>query len=243
MKSKALIRFLNRFAHYAADVEMVDVMARSAPALATRGGRIFDAVTAESHPALWNRGDSNASRDIALRHLKATIAQSVIKDLYEDLTSYLQEILSAAAAKGVDPARFVGEHDFKIGAKELLTLGSWEAVVRYTSATIFRRLEEERSTTRLLALLPNKLGVSVDQAIVDAAKPYLEARHRFVHHDGKVDAVFAAAHPSFGLSDGDYLPTTYAFVNDAQATIRALVEEFDRKLVASGLLPDTALQP
>ncbi len=243
MKTKALIRFLNRFAHYAADVEMVDVMARSTRALATRGGRIFDAVTAESHPTLWNRGDSDASRDIALRHLKATIAQSIIKDLYEDVTSYLQETLRAAAIKGVEPGRFVGEHEFKIGAKDLLGLGSWDAVVGYTSSAIFRRLEEERSTTKLLALLPNKLGMSVDATIVDAAKPYLEARHRFVHHDGKVDAVFAEAHPSLGLSDGDDLPTTYTFVKEAQTTIRSLVEEFDRKLVAGNFLPETELQP
>jgi len=243
MKTKALVRFLNRFAHYAADVEVVDVMARSASALATKGGRIFDAVTAESHPTLWNRKDSDGSRDIALRHLKATIAQSIIKDLYEDVTSYLQHTLCAAATKGIDPARFVGEHDFKIGAKDLLALGSWEAVVQYASDTIFRRLEEERSTTRLLALLPNKLGLVIDQAIVDAARPYLDARHRFVHHDGKVDAAFAVDHSSLGLSDGDDLPTTYAFVRDAQVAIRNLVEEFDRKLVAGGFLPDAECQP
>lgn len=243
MKTKAYVRFLNRFEHYAADVELVDIVARSSTTLASQRGRIFDAVNSASHPTLSRRSDSDGSRDIAIRHLKATIVSSVVKDLYEDVTAFLQEVLRAAAMKSVNPWRFVGEHEFKTGARELLSLGSWDGVVRHVSGIIFRRLEEERSTTKLLSLLSAKLGMQIDPAIIESAKPYLDARHRFVHHDGAVDSAFASEHPGLGLTEGDYLPTTYAFVTDAQTAIRKLVEEYDRKLVAGNFLPDSELQP
>lgn len=121
-------------------------------------------------------------------------------------------------------------------------LGSWDEVVHHVSDTIFRKLEDERSTLKLLSLLDTKLGLKIDEAILKAALPFLDARHRFIHHDGRVDQAFAEAYPSLGLSDGDELPTTYLFVVDAQAAIRALVEEYDRALVAGNCLPATELQ-
>ncbi len=244
MKTKAYVRFLNRIEHYAADVELVDVFALSADKLtASSGGRMFDAVHPDKHPTLAKRGNGAGSRKIALGHLKASIATAHVKDLYEDVTMYLQELLAAAMRRGLDPQRLIGEHEFPTNANRLLRLGSWPAVVQFVADSVFRKLEDERSTKNLLRKMDSKLGLGIDQAVIDAALPYLEARHFLVHDDGVVDAEFAAQHASLGLKAGDCIPTDYAFVVAARAAMANLVKEIDAKVIAKQVVAAEDTQP
>ncbi len=220
------------------------VMARSLGVLSTVGsGKLFDAVDPGRHPRLSCRNDTNASRLLAVNHRKSSIAAAHLKDLYADLTQYLREVLGAAAAHGIDPGRFVGEHGFETDAKTLLSLGSWPAVVQYVSDTVYQQMESERSTKALVRKVSVKLGLQLDQAVVDTALPYLVARHLLVHADGIVSADFANSYPGIGLSEGDSIPLGYSFILAARQAIKALAEEIDQKAVAAGIFDHGFLQP
>lgn len=243
MKTKAFVRFLNRVQHYSADLELVDVFARSANKLATGKGYMFDAVSPSHHPVLSKRGSAKGSRTNALTHLKATLGASHIKDLYEDLSEYLRTVLTICARRGVQPARLVGSHRFEVDAKTLLELGSWDAIVEFVSKRIYRSIEEERSTKELVRKMSAKLGLNIDQSFIDQALPYLDARHLLVHEDGRVDEKYARDYPALGLKHGEFIKTDYQFVSDASSAIIALVREFDRQIVATGMIDSTDLQP
>jgi len=113
MKTKSFIRFSNRAAHLDVDIELADVLKVSIQRgmLSSAGHQyIFDRVNPQQHPRLAARANTTASRKLAATHLKATLCEAFIKNIYEDATQYFLEILTAAARHGLDPNRLIGEH-------------------------------------------------------------------------------------------------------------------------------------
>lgn len=246
MKTKFLVRVLNRAAHFDADIELADILRLEANAgsLFTTGGQyIFDAVDPQRHPRLAARGTTDASRGRAAAHLKTTLCSSFLKDIYEDLTMYLQELLKAAAENGLSPDRLIGEHKVSFEANDVLSAGNWDAVLGLVSKSLFRRLEGEKSTMNLLRAINNKLNLGVLPATIDAALPYLELRHLLVHSDGVADRKFCTAFPQMHAEEGHRVGLNLALIDDARAAILALMREFDQKVVSSNLVRAEHLQP
>jgi hypothetical protein len=233
-------------AHYEADIELCDVLN-----LATKNGRLhsprstalFDFVDPARHPRLTNRQANGTNRKIAIAHLKATLYASFFKDMYEDLTRYLREILEAAALNGLDPSRLVGEHRLELEASEILVAGGWPEVVNLVADSVFRRLEKEKATKTLLTKMNSKLGLGVDLQKIEGALPYLEIRHLLVHCDGVADQEFCAAFPAVGAVAGKAIPLDFTATRQATKAILELVEEFDQKVVAHGIVAANQLQP
>lgn len=243
MKTKAYVRFLNRAEHYSADIELVDVSARVLSKRRPPRSLLFEEISATSHPTLAKRKATDQGRKLALTHLKASIASAHIKDLYEDVGMYLRDVLSAATRHGVDAGRLIGEHEFKTDANTILKLGNWERVVQHVADSLFRKLENERSTKELLRQMDKKLGLGIAQEAVDAALPYLDARHVLVHDDGVVDADYAMQHKGTGLLQGDAIPLNYQFVTAAGTAILALVKEIDSKIISKKIVGPADTQP
>lgn len=239
-RSKAVIRFLNRVAHFDADVELADVFksALKNGALAS-ADQLIEGVDHKRHPRLAARQASQHNREIAIGHLNNTLRCSFIKDIYEDFAAYLADILKGCAKNGLDPKRIIGEHKFAVEANELLALGNWNAVVSFVSDTLFRKLENEQSTLKLITAIDAKLALKLDPKTRDAALPYLELRHILVHRDGYVDAEFCKKFPHFNLKPGSVLEVKYKVVNDAKKTIVALVAHIDSKVIAAHLLDNS----
>src|SRR5215217_6244292 len=113
MKTKYLVRFLNRAAHFDADIELADVLKISISNgnLHTPGNPIiFDGVNPVQHPRLAARANTLEGRKNVANHLKSTLCSSFLKDIYEDVLQYLQEVLAAAARNGLSSDRLIGEH-------------------------------------------------------------------------------------------------------------------------------------
>lgn len=243
MKTKPYVRFLNRVAHYDADIEIADVFSRSLPALHTAGGlRIFDAVDPTHHPRLAARVPSPHNRRLALSHLKSTLYSSFLKDLYEDVSAYLTDILAAAARHGFDPKRLVGDVKVEVRPNDILTAGNWKNVVELVAQAIFRGLENRRNTKELLTRINSTLDLGVQANRIKNALPYLEMRHLLVHKDGIADSKFCDEFPTF-CSTGQKLQLDYLMIQDARRAVTALVEEFDNKVVAKGIVSRTDMQP
>lgn len=245
MRSKHLVRLLNRVAHFEADVELADVVAISnhTGALNTKVGvRLFDAVNPKQHPRLAARIPNAHNRRLAVRHLKATLCASFLKDIYEDLSAYMQSILEGAARNGLDPNRLIGEHKIQLEANDVLAAKTWPGVVRLVTQSVFRRLENEKSTRDLIQKLNAKLNLGVPQPIIDAALPYLELRHLVVHSDGVADEKFCRSFPNFGATAGAKIDMNFSVLQAAKKAVVVLVEEFDVKVVANNVLAATDLQ-
>ncbi len=246
MKTKYHVRFFSRAAHLDADIELADVLKISTAAgvLSTNAGpHIFTAINPQQHPRLAARANSAQNRQIAVNHLKATLCSSFIKDIYEDLTQYMAEILEAAARNGLDPNRLIGEHKVTFEANDILSLGGWPKVVELISKSVFRKLENEKSTKSLLQKINSKLNLGVQQTKIDAALPYLELRHLLIHSDGKADQIFCSTFPAFGATVGQKIQLDHSVLQNARVAITNLINEFDQKIVANSVISASELQP
>lgn len=244
MKTKQYHRFLNRVAQYEADIETADVIQISSyqGKLHTPGsGIVFDAVDKAKHPRLAVRSDTAYSRKMIIRHLKTTVFSSFVKDLYEDLAAYLQGILFVAAKNSFDPNRLIGEHKLSLDANELLQAGSWPAVVKLVTDSVFRKLENEKATKDLIIKIDAKLNLGINKPLIDAALPYLEIRHLLVHADGVTDKAFCAKFAQFNVTPGAKIRVDYKIAQDAKLHICALASAIDKKIVKHGILPVSEL--
>jgi hypothetical protein len=169
-------------------------------------------------------------------HLKTTVYAAYLKDLYEDVSAYFGAILAAAARKGVSPDRLVGEHHLNVEANDILKCQSWDRVTELVASSIFRRLEDQRSTQKLIEGLDKKLALKLDPEIVSAAIPYLEIRHLLVHRDGVADRDFCDRYPAFGLKVGDRVALRHTTIAQARETLAALVKHCDEKVIDADLL-------
>lgn len=245
MKTKYLVKFLNRAAHFEADIELVDVLAISSGsgALSAGGGNLlFDAVNPAQHPRLAKRKSNDHNRRLAVRHLKASLCASYVKDLYEDFGRYMQDVLEAAARGGLNPNRLIGSHKINVEANDLLAAGGWDAVVHMVAKSLFRKLEDERNTKSLIQAMDAKLGLGLDQPTLDAALPYFELRHLLVHHDGVADQEFCQRFPSFGATAAKKISVEFGVVASARATVVALANEFDARVIQHKVVPQSDCQ-
>lgn len=237
MATKALHRFIQRVEYYGADLELCDLLVRKFFAVGNSDASVAEALgsTNERHPYLGRRVNARKSRVICGSHLKQTLHVAFIKDLFEDFSAYLAETMTKAALKGIDPARFIGDVRLDIHAAEILGAGNWEATVRLISDAIFRKLENERNTRDLIRKASVRLGLQIDQATLDGAMPYLDARHILVHRDGVTDPQYRNDYPLIP-HNGDKIGVDYAFVSEAKRTVTSLALDIDAKIIAADLV-------
>jgi hypothetical protein len=120
--------------------------------------------------------------------------------------------------------------------QEIIRLGSFDAVKEKIVDAVFRKIESERSTIKLLEKIIDHTGVHPDPTIQSTALMYLEMRHLFIHNHGKADAAFVAKYgASINVSqEGQSLPTRSRIAEAAVKAVVALVRDIDTQLIAVG---------
>jgi len=232
MQTKAKLRFFARLAHYEADVELADVFKRAIKSKELESSSLlFTYADKKRHPRLCNRAVSKQNREIAVGHLNNTIRVSFIKDLYEDFLEYLSEILRAAARNGLNAGRLIGSHKFSVDANHILEKKTWEEIINSVADDLFRELEKKKKTVKLVEDIDKKLGLNLDKRTINAAMPYLEIRHLYVHRDGICDELFSKSYPILKLKNGDNINPSYDLVKKAKNTIHKLVNHIDERVL------------
>ena len=244
MASKAFQRFKDRMKSCAEDMELADILVDRFRVTADSDQTLCEALGGDPkrHSLIHGRKNTAASRSIVAGHFRKTVQVAFVKDLHEDFSEYLATSLGRAALTGVDPNRYTGEVKIDIKAAELLAAGSWEAVVSLISNRIFRALENEKSTSKLIRKISDRLGLQLDEAILNEAMPYLDARHMLVHADGGTDEAYREAYPGVELDADNRIVINYSFVSSALTKVKALVTHVDKKFVENNLVPAQHLQ-
>lgn len=238
MKTKNYQRFISRIGNYESDLELSNVLIsnfitktpNSENTLAQEMG-----ANSATHLKLAGCVNTKQSRKVIGLHLKRTLYSSFLKDLYEDFTDFLKATLESAARIDPQPERFIGNSKINMGIVDTLKLGSWAAFLGKVSEDIFRSLENERSTIALVNKLNERLGLEVPGLAISAAMPYLDARHIFVHRDGKADNVYKDAHQHVVLDAQGKIKLDFIFVNAARLAVCELAKEIDQQIIATNL--------
>lgn len=236
MTTKAYHRFKERCDYYEVDLQLCDILVRDFFGIANSNQTLAAALgsTLHVHPKLRQR-NTQATRNIRGGHLRKTLQASFIKDLYEDFVEFLAETMTRAAQKGVSPGRFAGNVKLDLQATELLQAGNWDDLVALVSRKIFRSLESERKTTTLISKAATRLGLDIEQQLVDDAMPYFDARHLLVHQDGRADATYRKNYPAISVRNGK-IHIDSLFVSAARSAVDALAREIDQKTIAANLV-------
>lgn len=233
-------------AYFNDDIELIDVLRNAVIAgdlTDPTTDRLLKHVDPTRHTHIARRQNSDGSRRNTINHLRSTIYSSYLKDLYEEVTEYLRTILRQASRNGFNAGRVIGEHSFKMDASKVLALGTWEKVCEEVTSSVFQSLEAERSTLALLQKVANKLGLEIDQNLIESALPYLELRHALVHTDGRLSAEYIAKHPRIGRKPNGCVNLSYTLITDARQYVCALMGAFDAEVIAKNLLSENDHMP
>jgi hypothetical protein len=237
MTTKAYHRFKQRCDYYDCDLELLDILVNQFRAIPNTNQNLAVALgsTKANYQILGRRRNTQQSRNVVGGHLKSIFIAGFIKDIYEDFEEFVAETMVRAAQKGIDAARFVGSYKLDIDAKFLLDAGDWDTIVRKISNEIFRKLENERSTIKVINGAINRLGLTIPALTIDSALPFLECRHLLVHQDGKADAAFRAKYPTVRVATGKIV-LSRQFATDAKKAIDDLAKAIDDEIIARGLV-------
>jgi len=158
-------------------------------------------------------------------------------DLFNAFTSYLKGITSEMYNH--NPIQIAGkaQDNGVLTFIEIVNLGSFENIQEEMVNRIFRKLEDERSTTKLLDKILSHTKIVIDENVKANALMYLEMRHLFIHNSGKADEKFTA---SYGTkiqikSDGK-LPTNFEVISEGINAVSALIEKIDLFLIKNSLV-------
>ncbi len=245
MRSKAYHAFTQKLSYFDDDLELMDVLHKAVISgdLTEQGSQhVLKHVDPAKHTHIARRKNSDGSRKIVINHIRSTLYSSYVKDIYEELTHYLRTILTQASRNGFNSGRLIGEHSFKMDAKAVMELGNWDQVCQMVTESVFQSLEAEKSTLKLLEKMATKLALNIDNQLISAALPYLEARHFLVHTDGKVTRDYINTYPQIQIKDG-YVALNFAFIEGLRSSVKALVAEYDKEVINGNLLKAEDTQP
>ena len=244
--TKAYHSFQSKIIYFSDDLELVDFL-RSTVLDGTLSDQsseyVFKDLNPQKYVKLSRRKNCDGSRNLLLSHLRKSVYGSYVKDVYEEVTAYFKNIIYAFFKCDINSPRVIGEHSIKIDARDLLSLGSWDSVCRFVANSVFQSIESERSTIELLNKIKKKIGINIEQDIIDNAIPYLQVRHFLVHADGILSEDFIKKYPSIRHNKSRDILLNNQFLLNFNKQITTLIRSYDEKIVEQNLLHEELLMP
>ena len=123
--------------------------------------------------------------------------------------------------------------------KDILTLGIYAAILDEIAKRVYRNLEDERSTNKLLKKFIKATNLNVAVNIQEDALVYLEIRHLIIHNNSKADDKFNRMN-NHGLVNVNNrtkkIAINYALTIAAIDAIGLLCRTMDAELIRLGLI-------
>ena len=133
------------------------------------------------------------------------------------------------------PKRLSGEHKVNLTSVDILQHLQTGDLADVVIDNIFQSLENERSTIGLITKFHKKIGIEIEQTLVDNAIHYLEIRHKLVHADGHADEEFKKAHDLLNYTSTNKIKLDYCTICQAYEAVFQLVSDIDSKVICAGL--------
>ena len=172
---------------------------------------------------------TDANRMIS--YSRSTNVEHALVFLSRIFAEYLRGVLREIYPK--KPFQVVGlaSAGKSISFPELVKLGSYEAITDKIIDDVFRKLENEQSTEKLLNKFIGQFDLAVDSSIVNEGLKYLEMRHLIIHNDSAADSKFVSDYgEEFQIEVGDKLPRRFEIADKAKSAIRSLADAIDEAL-------------
>lgn len=164
-----------------------------------------------------------------------------IVDMYSIFSQYIADVIAEIQRKkpfailSAIPAN--SERSLKYD--EIMRLGNYNAILSEISKRIFRSLENERSTIKLITKLIKTTQINVAQDKIDNALLYLELRHLIIHNNACADTKFMKLNTSHVINVNAVnkkVILNYTTTNMAITSIFILCKTIDDEIVRKGLV-------
>lgn len=196
--------------------------------------------TTAKHPQL---NIPNESRDISrvFATSRIKVNEQALIELYSFFADYVSGVIRELVDK--DPNRILGfvppQNNTDLSYKDILTLGNYNAILDEIAKRVFRALEDERSTPKLLKKFIKTAKLNVPVNIQQNALVFLETRHLIIHNNSKADAKFNALNNT-GLvqvnATNKKIAINYTLTSAAIDAVSLLCRTLDVELVRVGLI-------
>lgn len=150
---------------------------------------------------------------------------------------YCAYATDCAAQTSPEANRLVGEQNFSFTANDLLSLPDKKSIVSLVISKVFRGLENKKDTLLLVSALNDRLNLGVNRETIANAIPYLEARHKFIHADGKADDKFKEDYPYVELDEDGRIKLNATIIQKIITSLNKLIAEYDAAMKSNHLFP------
>lgn len=175
----------------------------------------------------FSRKKLNEQAFIELYRLFSDYLFNTIRDLSHTAPNKLLQIIST-------------NNDRALSFKELIELGNYNAILEKMAQKVYRTLENQRSTPKLLDKILSITDIHIDNEIKEEALLYLQVRHLIIHNNSKADDDFVNQNGNniVKIKADRSIPFTYLLTNKAITTVFRLCKILDDKLIEKGIVTE-----
>ena len=197
-------------------------------------------VTTASHPQL---NIPNQSKDISRTFAtsRKKLNEQAIIELYANFSDYLSSVIREL--ENTRPQQILSivppNSDTFLTYKDVFIIGSYPAILDEIAKKVYRSLEDERSTPKLLKRFIKTTKLNVPVNLQEDALTYLEVRHLIIHANSKADSKFHSLNQRNLVTvnpTNQMLTINYSMTSAAIDKVVELCKKLDDELVRNGLL-------
>jgi hypothetical protein len=166
-----------------------------------------------------------------INYSRSKNSEYAIIELYNAFSNYLKDLLIEFYQK--DPEKIAGKAAGQsLSFNDIVGLGSYENISQKIISVVFRKLENKRSTVKLLDGILSHTKIELDNNLKTKGLMYLEVRHLIIHSNCKADDEFKRKYDQLIQIKADgKVPMKFDIVNDAIESLINLAKSIDKTLI------------
>lgn len=193
-----------------------------------------------SHPQL---NIPNQAKDISRTFItsRKKVNEQAIIELYAFFSDYVSSIIRELETK--KPQQILplipAENEVSLKYKDIYALGSYNAILDEIAKKVYRSLEDERSTPKLLKKFIKTTKLNIPVNLQKDALTYLEVRHLIIHANSKANAIFHALNQRNLVKvnpTNQRLTINYIMSSSAIDKVYELCKALDDEIIRKGLI-------
>lgn len=177
-------------------------------------------------------------------YCRAKNSHSAIVEIYGYFSEYMRDILKEIYKK--NPMHVVRKSQklLNMTFADLAKFNTLSDLHEKMVDDVFRSLENERSTMKLIEKILSGTGVNISASDKKSVLPYLEMRHLIIHNNGKIDTEFEGKYgATLNVKAGEKVPTVFRNAEAAIKSVRAFMKKIDNELVRMKLVTPNIVKP
>lgn len=156
----------------------------------------------------------------------------VIQALYTYFTEYLRGVLRLIY--DLAPMLVAGKYTGSLSYIDIAKMSTYGDVKRRIVDDVFRKLENERSTSKLISGVLKGTSIEVKEEQLMELLMYMELRHILVHRAGMLDQVFLDKYEEVSkqkLKVGGKMPINIGIVRRGIKSVEVIATQIDQQLM------------